>query len=157
MATDRVRNLGARGFHAGASQLGGFRKFILRGNVVDLAVGIVIGAAFTAVVTALVNDFIKPLIGLIVGTPKLGWAIGPGKVFLVGDFVSSVIYFLIVAAVVYFLVVEPVNALTERFKPQENIGTPKRDCPYCLSSVPVEATRCAFCTSQIPPVDMAKQ
>ncbi|GAC1432145.1 MAG: large conductance mechanosensitive channel protein MscL [Ktedonobacteraceae bacterium] len=152
---DRVRDLGGRGLRGGFNQLGDFRKFILRGNVVDLAVGIVIGAAFTAVVTALVNDFIKPLIGLLFGTPKFGWTAGPQGAFLIGDFVGTLVNFLLVAAVVYFLVVKPVNALTDRFTPHKDDTPTTRECPFCLSTVPLRATRCAYCTAQLPPADSA--
>jgi large conductance mechanosensitive channel len=148
MAMDRFRNYGERGLRGGLGQLGDFRKFILRGNVVDLAVGIVIGAAFTAVVTALVNDFIKPLIGLVAGQPNTGWKLGP---FLIGDFIGNVINFLLVAAVVYFLVVKPVNGLTDRFTPHHDTAPTTRECPFCLSTVPLGATRCAYCTAQLPP------
>ena len=147
---DRVRDLGGRGLRGGFNQLGDFRKFILRGNVVDLAVGIVIGAAFTGVVTALVNDFIKPIIGLIAGPQNFQAKIG---VFLVGDFISVLINFILVAAVVYFLVVKPVNALTDRFTPHKNEAPTTRECPFCLSTVPLKATRCAYCTAQLPPAE----
>ncbi len=150
---ERFRDLGGRGLHGGLSQLGDFRKFILRGNVVDLAVGIVIGAAFTTVVTALVNDFIKPLIGLLFGQSKLGWTVGPQGAFLVGDFIGAVVNFLLVAAVVYFLVVKPVNTLTDRFTPHKDETPTTRECPFCLSTVPLRATRCAYCTAQLPPGD----
>ncbi|GAC1388793.1 MAG: large conductance mechanosensitive channel protein MscL [Ktedonobacteraceae bacterium] len=149
---DRVRDLGGRGFRGGLGQLGDFRKFILRGNVVDLAVGIVIGAAFTGVVTALVNDFVKPLIGLIVGPNNFQGKVG---VFGVGDFISVLINFLLVALVVYFLVVKPVNALTDRFTPHKDETPTTRECPFCLSTVPLRAMRCAYCTAQLPPVAAA--
>ena len=153
MAMDRFRNYGERGLRGGLGQLGDFRKFILRGNVVDLAVGIVIGAAFTGVVNAIVNDFIKPLIGLIVGQATYGWRVGPHNVFLLGDFVGTLINFLLVAAVVYFLVVKPVNALQDRFTPHHDETPTTRECPFCLSTVPLRATRCAYCTAQLPPAD----
>ena len=149
---DRMRDFGERGFRGGLSQLGDFRKFILRGNVVDLAVGIVIGAAFTGVVNALVSDFVKPLIGLIVGPTNFQGKVG---VFGVGDFISVLINFLLVAAVVYFLVVKPVNALTDRFTPHKDATPTTRECPFCLSTVPLRATRCAYCTAQLPPADTA--
>ncbi len=149
---DRMRDFGERGFRGGLGQLGDFRKFILRGNVVDLAVGIVIGAAFTGVVNALVNDFVKPLIGLIVGPTNFQGKVG---VFGVGDFISVLINFLLVAAVVYFLVVKPVNALTDRFTPHKDATPTTRECPFCLSTVPLRATRCAYCTAQLPPADTA--
>lgn len=147
----RFQQVGSR---AGKT-LGGFRTFILRGNVVDLAVGIVIGAAFTSVVTGLVKDLITPLIGLFGGFDFSTWKYTVQKsVFAPGDFINSLISFLIIAAVVYFFVVQPVNALTSRFKPHEVPAepAPTRDCPYCLSSVPAAATRCAYCTSPLPPM-----
>lgn len=133
--------------------LKGFRDFILRGNVVDLAVGIVIGAAFTSVVNGFVSDIITPLIPA--GTTGLNSAVvnlPTHSKLLVGAFINSVISFLIVALVIYFFVVRPVNALMALYKKgqPENITT--KDCPYCLSSVPLQATRCAYCTSQLPPV-----
>lgn len=134
--------------------LKGFRDFILRGNVVDLAVGIVIGAAFTSVVNGFVSDIITPLIPA--GKTGLSGAFYvlpfTGGKLLYGAFINSVISFLIVALVIYFFVVRPVNALMALYKKgqPENITT--KDCPYCLSSVPLQATRCAYCTSQLPPV-----
>ncbi len=158
-AFDTARNLGKRGLRIGVDELGGFRKFILRGNVVDLAVGIVIGAAFTGVVTAFVKDIITPLIPTT-GNQTLATLtvpiLGGGKL-LVGDFVNSVISFLIIAAVVYFFVVRPVTALQDRFLPKKEPETPHtRDCPFCLSTVPLKATRCAYCTAQLPPADEAQ-
>ncbi len=133
--------------------LSGFRTFILRGNVVDLAVGIVIGAAFTAVVNGLVSDIITPLIPVTGSSSLATWTVTFGYVQLkIGAFINALISFLIVALVIYFFVVRPVNALMARFKPKE-VETPPatRDCPYCLSSVPLMATRCAYCTSPLPP------
>lgn len=149
------RDFGERGVHGGLKSMGDFRKFILRGNVVDLAVGIVIGVAFTAVVTALVKDLITPLIGLFgkIDFSRLQYTVG-NSTFLVGDFINAVISFLILALVVYFFVIRPVNAMTDRFKPQEAPKTPTtRECPFCLSNVPLKAMRCAFCTAQLQPVD----
>ena len=139
--------------------LGGFRTFILRGNVVDLAVGIMIGAAFTSVVTGLVTDIITPIIPI--GKTSLGSlqyaAPGTGKPILYGAFIQAVISFLILAFVIYFLVVLPVNALVARYKPKENEVAPTtRDCPYCLSSINIMATRCAYCTSPLPPPQPAQ-
>jgi large conductance mechanosensitive channel len=151
-----LRDFGGRGVHSGLSALGGFRKFILRGNVVDIAVGIVIGVAFTAVVTALVKDLITPLIGFFgsIDFSKLQFTIGKSTL-LVGDFINAVISFLILAFVVYFFVIRPVNALTDRFKPNEVPKTPtSRECPFCLSTVPLKSTRCAFCTAQLPPAEV---
>jgi large conductance mechanosensitive channel len=155
MASQRFQQFGG-----GAKKtLGGFRTFILRGNVVDLAVGIVIGAAFTTLITGLVKDLITPLIGLFGGFDFSTWKyIVRKSVFAPGDFINSLISFLIVAAVIYFFVVQPVNALTSRFKPKEvpEEPAPTRDCPYCLSSIPAAATRCAYCTSPLPPLAPAQ-
>ncbi len=129
-----------------------FKAFILRGNVVDLAVGVVIGVAFGAVVTALVKDLITPLIAAIGGQPEffnLSFTINKSK-FLYGDFINAVVSFLIIAAVVFFLVVRPVNWLMTRRKTELPTDPTTRDCPYCLSSIPVKATRCAFCTAEVP-------
>ncbi|GGZ70862.1 large-conductance mechanosensitive channel [Streptomyces subrutilus] len=134
--------------------LKGFRGFILRGNVVDLAVGIVIGAAFTAVVNGFVKAFLTPLVGLAAGvrgnftarTFKVG-----GTPFPYGAFVDAVISFALVAAALYFLVVLPVNKLHERFAPHQDVQADKKDCPACLSPVPVAARRCAHCTEELTP------
>ena len=149
-------------FEGGARKtLGGFRSFLLRGNVVDLAIGIMIGAAFGAVVSALVTDIITPLIP-VAGTSLSNLkstAPVTGKPILWGAFIQAVISFLILAIVVYFFIVLPVNALMNRYKPQEKPAepAPTRDCPYCLSSIPAAATRCAFCTSPLPPPAPAQQ
>ena len=144
-------------FEGGARKtLGGFRTFILRGNVVDLAVGIVIGAAFTSVVTALVSGIITPLIPVSGNQSLADWTIPiyNNAHLKIGAFLNAILSFLIVAAVIYFFIVLPVNALMNRYKPQEKPAepAPTRDCPYCLSSVPAAATRCAFCTSPLPPM-----
>src|SRR5690242_5117183 len=132
-AFETVKNVGSRGWRVGVGELGGFRKFILRGNVVDLAVGIVIGAAFTSVVTAFVKDIITPLIP-ISGNQNLSTLFIPlygGGRMLVGDFINAIISFLIVAAIVYFFVVRPVTALQDRFLPKKEPETPHtRDCPF---------------------------
>jgi large conductance mechanosensitive channel len=137
--------------------LGGFKAFILRGNVVDLAVGIMIGAAFTAVVNGLVGDVITPLIP-IPGGSLATWKWhppynpNPNAVVNIGAFIITIITFLILALVIYFFIVEPMNAFTKRYKPKEAEAPPTtRDCPYCLNSVPLMATRCGFCTSPLPP------
>jgi large conductance mechanosensitive channel len=129
----------------------GFRTFLLRGNVVDLAVGIVIGAAFTAVVTSFVKDLLTPLIGAITGGKDFA-----GRTFTInhvvfgwGNFLSNIISFLIVAAVVYFLVVLPVNQLMARFKTEPEPKLPTKVCGYCLSSIPEAAHKCAFCTADL--------
>jgi large conductance mechanosensitive channel len=139
--------------------LGGFRTFILRGNVVDLAVGIMIGAAFTAVVSGLVTDIITPVIPI--GNTSLGGITYTvpytHKQMLIGTFIEAIISFLILALVIYFFIVMPVNALVARYKPKENEVAPTtRDCPYCLSSINIMATRCAYCTSPLPPPQQAQ-
>ena len=129
-----------------------FKTFILRGNVVDLAVGIVIGVAFTAVVTAFVADIITPLIGVFgkIDFSSLVVTVNNSK-FQIGAFINALISFLIVSLVVFFLVVKPMNALAARRKKGEAAVDPtSRDCPFCLSSVSIKATRCAYCTSELP-------
>lgn len=129
----------------------GFRKFLLRGNVVDLAIAVVIGAAFGAVVKALVADIITPFIGMFGGVPDfstLSFEINRSK-FLIGDFINNVLSFVILAAVIYYFVVAPVNRLMDRFKP-EPPPAPTKECPECLSKIPVGARRCAFCTAEVP-------
>ncbi len=143
--------------------LGDFKSFLLRGNVVDLAVAVVIGAAFGAVVTALVTDFITPLIGLIlpgggafadrtatIGSKAAdGTTSWPYAVFTWGHFVNTVVSFISIAAAVFFFVVRPVNKLMAMRKTTTDSEATTRECPECLSSVPVKARRCAFCTAQI--------
>lgn len=129
-----------------------FRKFILRGNVVDLAVGVVIGAAFTSVVNSLVNNIITPLISVIYGGNQFSKATFSisGNEFGYGSVINSLISFLIVAAVVFFFVVQPVNKLTElAIKKKDTEEDSTKKCDYCLSVVPKEATRCKFCTSKL--------
>jgi large conductance mechanosensitive channel len=125
----------------------GFRAFILRGNVVDLAVAVLIGAAFGALVTAFTRDFITPILAAIGGKPdfsSLTFRINK-SVFRYGDFFNAVISFLIIAAVLYFFVILPVNKLMARYKTEPEPALPTRDCPECYSSIPQVATRCAFC------------
>jgi large conductance mechanosensitive channel len=129
-----------------------FKEFLLRGNLVDLAVAVVIGTAFAAVVAALVKDLITPLIAAIGGKPnfsELTFTIN-NSTFAYGDLINAVVTFLVVAAAVFFLVIKPVNALMERLgrAPKEE---PARECPECLSEVPRAARRCAFCTSELTP------
>lgn len=129
-----------------------FKQFILRGNVVDLAVAVMIGAAFTAIVTALVKDIVTPLIAAIGGKPdfsSLYVTINHSRL-MYGDFLNAVISFLIIAAVVFFLIVQPVNKFIAYSKRKKTTGDPtEKKCPECLSTVPIAATRCAFCTSKI--------
>lgn len=134
-----------------------FRKFILRGNVVDLAVAVVIGAAFNAVVQGLVKDLITPLIQGVTGGKTQAVqgilhvdVINRHFIFNWGDFVSAIISFLIIAAVIFFLVVQPLNRLQARANRNKTTEEPsQKKCPECLSTVPKAATRCAFCTTKL--------
>ncbi len=132
--------------------LKGFRQFLLRGNVIDLAVAVVIGAAFGAVVSALVKDLLTPLIAAIVGKPDfsaLTFEVN-GSRFLYGEFINALISFLLIGAAVYFFVVVPVNAFMARMRRGEAPPDPTtKKCPECLSDIPIAATRCAFCTSAV--------
>ena len=126
-----------------------FRAFLLRGNVVDLAVAVVIGAAFGAVVTALVADLLTPIIAAIFGKPdfsSLTFTIN-NSVFRYGSFLNALIAFVSIAAAVFFFVVQPVNALMRRRKTQPDVDSETRPCTECLSEIPIQAKRCAFCTS----------
>jgi large conductance mechanosensitive channel len=128
-----------------------FRAFILRGNLVDLAVAVVIGTAFTAVVNAFVTDIITPLIAAIGGKPNFGnlaFTIN-GSRFAYGDFLNAALTFLIVAAVMFFLVIKPVNLLLDQMQTEPEVESPTRPCPECLSQIPRAASRCAFCTTEV--------
>jgi large conductance mechanosensitive channel len=130
-----------------------FRAFILRGNVIDLAVAVVIGAAFTAIINSLVADLITPLIAAVFGKPDfstLTFTIN-GSVFRYGAFFNALISFLLIAVVVFFLVVKPINALMARMGRGAEAETPSRECPYCMSGIPINATKCAYCTSEVEP------
>lgn len=129
----------------------GFRDFILRGNVMDLAVAVIIGAAFTAIVTALTDNIIKPLLGAIVGKPDFGYLVTyvHGGKIMYGNFITAVVNFLILAFVVYFLLVLPTQYLLKKFKPAEAAPPPTKVCPQCLSDVPDAAKRCKFCTQPV--------
>jgi large conductance mechanosensitive channel len=131
----------------------GFRDFILRGNVVDLAVAVIIGAAFGAIVTSLVSDIINPLIAGTVGQPDFShiiFHVGKGEV-KVGNFLDHVISFVIIASVVYFAMVLPINALLNRFKKPVPVAPPvTKPCPECLSDIPIAAKRCAHCGQPVP-------
>jgi large conductance mechanosensitive channel len=130
----------------------GFREFLLRGNVIDLAVAVVIGVAFGVVITAFVKDLVTPLIAALGGKPDFGslsFTINNSK-FLYGDFVNALIAFVIVAAVIYFFVVAPVNALIERSRKEPPADPTTKKCTECLSEIPIEAKRCAFCTQPQP-------
>jgi large conductance mechanosensitive channel len=131
-----------------------FKTFILRGNVVDLAVGIVIGAAFAALVTAFVNDILTPIISIPgkVTFADYKFSIGGGT-FQLGAFLNAVVAFVLIAAAIFFFVVKPINSLTARRHRGEGSADPtERDCPYCLSSIPIKATRCKYCTAEVPTV-----
>lgn len=131
-----------------------FKAFIMRGSVVDLAIAVVIGAAFGAVVSALVKDLITPLIAAIGGQPdfsKLSFTINKST-FLYGDFINVLIAFIILAAVIFFLVIKPLNWLQSRRKSEPPADPTSRNCPYCVSEIPIQATRCAFCTQEVPAV-----
>ncbi|MDQ1696001.1 MAG: large conductance mechanosensitive channel [Frankiaceae bacterium] len=153
-------------------RISGFRKFILRGNVIDLATGVVIGAAFTAVINALVRDFLTPIIGIAVGGHTTCTEPVPpatpvcttesfadrkftvnGSIFQWGDFVNNVLSLILIGLALYYFVVLPVNSLMERFKPETEPGKRTKVCPECKSSIPYDATRCAFCTVEQPPFD----
>jgi large conductance mechanosensitive channel len=129
-----------------------FKAFLLRGNVVDLAVAVVIGAAFGAVVNALVKDLITPIIAIPGKTNfgQLNFTIH-NSVFAYGDFINVVIAFVSIAAAVFFFVVKPVNALMTRSKTEPDVDSTTRECPECLSSIPAAARRCAFCTAEVTP------
>jgi large conductance mechanosensitive channel len=128
-----------------------FKEFLLRGNLVDMALGIVIGIAFAAVITALVGDLITPLIAAIGGKSNfsnLSFTINKSH-FLYGAFIDALLAFLIIAAILFFLVVKPVNALMARRRTEPPVDETVRSCPECLSEIPVAARRCAFCTSEV--------
>jgi len=128
-----------------------FKQFVLRGNMLDLAVAVVLGVAFTAVITALVKDLITPLISAIGGNPdfsSLTFTIHHST-FRYGDFLNYLLSFVIIAAVVFFLVVMPVNALVERSRREAPADPTTKRCPECLSEIPLEARRCAYCTAQL--------
>ncbi len=129
----------------------GFRDFILRGNVIDLAVAVVIGGAFNTIVTALVKDVITPLIAAIGGKPDFSgiyFTVNNSR-FMVGDFLNAVLSFMIVASVIYFFVVMPMNRIMARIKSGEKVDPSEKTCPECLSLIPVKAHRCKFCTAEL--------
>ena len=131
--------------------LKGFRDFILRGNIIDLAVAVVIGGAFSSIVTALVKDLITPLISAIGGKPDFSgiyFTINHSK-FMIGDFLNALISFLIIAAVIYFFIVVPMNKIMAKLKPGEKMDPTDKTCPECLSLIPLKAKRCKFCTSVV--------
>jgi large conductance mechanosensitive channel len=135
------------------NQLQDFREFILRGNLVDLAVAVVLGTAFADVVAALVADIITPLIAAIGGQQDfsgLSFTIHKSH-FLYGAFINALITFVVVAAVLFFFVIKPVNALMKKFRSEPAVEETTRECPECLSSIPKAARRCAFCTAEVAP------
>ncbi|MFY9588848.1 MAG: large conductance mechanosensitive channel protein MscL [Actinomycetota bacterium] len=128
-----------------------FKAFILRGNVVELAVGVVMGVAFNAVVQAIVKGLITPLIAAVFGQPnfsKLHFTIND-SVFLYGDFLNALFAFLSTAAAIFFFVVKPLNHLTQRMRTEPPADMTTKKCPECLSAIPVDARRCAFCTTEL--------
>lgn len=133
--------------------MSGFKKFLMRGNLVDLAVAVVIGTAFAKVVTAVVADLVTPIIGAIGKEPdfaQLFFSINSSK-FAYGDLLNNLITFIVIAAVVYFVIVAPVAKLTGRLSKTNDPTTPVRECPECLSSIPAAASRCMYCTAVVTP------
>ena len=131
-----------------------FKQFLLRGNVIDLAVAFVVGAAFAALVQAAVADLLTPLVAAVFGQPDfstLSFTIN-GSTFRYGHFLNVLIAFVTVAFVVFFFVVKPINRLTELSRRRESPDPSTRKCPECLSEIPIDARRCAFCTSEVAPV-----
>jgi large conductance mechanosensitive channel len=132
--------------------LSGFKQFILRGNVVDMAVGVVIGAAFGGVVTALTKDLLTPLIAALVGKPDFSSVSFTlhGTPFPVGDFINACVSFFLIAAAIYFFVVTPINALVSRMRKAPAPADPTtKKCPECLSEIPIDARRCAHCAQPV--------
>ena len=132
--------------------LSGFKQFILRGNVVDMAVGVVVGAAFASVVGAFTKDLLTPLIAALVGKPDfsaISFTVN-GSVFALGDFINTLVSFLLVTAAVYFFVVTPINALVARMRKADAPADPTtKKCPECLSEIPIAAVRCAHCAEPV--------
>jgi large conductance mechanosensitive channel len=130
----------------------GFKQFLLRGNAVDLAVGVVIGAAFGNIVNTLVKGLLTPFIAAVVKQPdfsSISFTIHGSK-FLVGDFANALVSFVLVAAAVYFAVVLPMNALIARLNRENKPAQPStKKCPQCLSEIPIDARRCAHCTQPV--------
>ncbi len=129
----------------------GFRDFILRGNVMDLAVAVIIGAAFTSIVTALTANIINPLLGAVVGKPNFDYLVGHlhGGEIKYGTFFTAIINFLLIAGVVYFFLVLPTQYLLKKFNPPVAAAPTTKPCPQCLGDIPVAATRCKFCTQPV--------
>jgi large conductance mechanosensitive channel len=135
----------------------GFRNFILRGNVMDLAVAVIIGAAFTAIVTALTTNIINPLLGAIVGKPNFDNLILNlhGGEIKYGTFITALINFVLIALVVYFLLVVPTQYLMKKFNPPAAVPVTTKPCPQCLGDIPLAATRCKFCAQPVSPATIA--
>ena len=131
----------------------GFKQFLLRGNVVDMAVGVVIGASFGGIVSALVKDLITPLVAAIFGKPDFSALFFEvnGSRFLYGDFLNALVSFLLIATTVYFVVVLPMNTLVARMRREPPPDPTTRKCPECLSEIPIAARRCSHCASQVAP------
>jgi large conductance mechanosensitive channel len=144
----RLRKAGTRAVRGGAN-MGGFKNFILRGNVVDMAVGIVVGAAFGTVVTAFVKDLLTPFIAAIIKQPDFSTVAFTlnGSKFMVGEFINALIAFLLIATAVYFGIVVPINRLLAYT--EKPAAPTTRQCPECLSEIPIKARRCAHCTSPV--------
>ncbi len=133
----------------------GFRDFLLRGNVIDLAVAVLIGATFNAVVTSFTENLLTPLLAAFIAQPdfsKITFTVN-GSVFGIGAFLNALVSFLITAAVIYFLIIAPMNRIMDRVRPAAPVTT--RKCPECLSEIPLSARRCAFCTVEVAPVAAA--
>ena len=156
MNTQRIGPGLHRGHHEAAGILKEFRTFVLRGNVIDLAIGVVVGVAFTAVVQGLVKDLITPLIAAIGAKPDfstLTFTVNHSK-FLYGDFINALLSFLIIAAVVFFLIVMPMNHMIAFSQRNQAAAAPTtKPCPECLSKIPLAAKRCAFCTTELTPAE----
>jgi large conductance mechanosensitive channel len=135
--------------------MGGFRKFLFRGNLIDLAVAVVIGVAFNAVIQALIADIITPLIAAIAGKPNFGalvFTVHHSK-FSYGLFLNALVSFVTIAAVVYYVLVSPMNRVMSLTQKKQEATT--RSCPECLSDIPLAARRCMYCTAQVPPATAA--
>jgi large conductance mechanosensitive channel len=131
--------------------LKGFRDFIMRGNVIDLAVAVVIGGAFGSIVNALVKDLITPLIGALGGKPDFSgifFSVNNSK-FMIGDFLNAMVSFLIISSVIYFFIVAPMNKIMSKIRKKESVEPNERTCPECLSLIPIKAKRCKYCTAII--------
>ena len=129
-----------------------FKQFLVRGNAVDLAIAVVIGAAFGALITALVEDLLTPLIAALVGKPdfaRLTFTMN-GSVFKYGAFLNAVVAFVLIAAAVFFFVIRPLNSFTQRMHREPTPDPTTRKCPDCLSEIPIGARRCAYCTAEVP-------